>query len=160
MKKLTTSIVVITLYAMCAYSQDKTEAQHPLVGIWQMFIPVKADDGNRIIMQPIFKIIKNDGTYTVMAGEVVSTRINGNNVPNLPFVITQEGRYEIKNDSTYHEQIDKHYSNPLMEHTTSIINFSFGDTAKQFIHINVTSPATNFKGSEIWHRVTPAVIKN
>lgn len=135
--------------------KKKNKKENPIAGIWQQCQAIKSNDGtNKIIQLPTFKIMGKNGTYTAMIGRLSTIDAEHGNV-SMQTGITQEGRYEIKNDSIYHEQIDKHYMVKVMEGTTSVIKYRFLDDEKKIIVLELSGGFFLGKITEVWYRVSP-----
>ncbi len=152
---LLATIAIFTIVTTVNAQKDNKEGVNPLVGIWQ-FNGAAYDNTKgefRLVKQPIFKIIKEDNTYLAIYGRV--STLPETNIAETNVIISQEGRYNIINDSTYTEQIDKHYMNKSMQGTTSILKYKFLDPEKTSLYITFTNGNIPQPVSEIWYRVQP-----
>lgn len=147
MKKLFFVSIALIL-GIGTLNAKKKKENNPLVGVWQLC----TQTSNRVIGVPIFKIVNADGTYMAITG---GNRIVGAYTIETQTAISQQGRYEIKNDSIYHEQIDKHYLSRDMENTTTVLKYSFSDSKKNILLQEFTNEITGIKVKELWRRVTP-----
>lgn len=124
---------------------DSTYLTSPLTGTWQWNILVTDERGNKKLReQPVIKTINPDGTYSTMI--IYSNSTNG--------AVSQVGRYEIIDDSTYHEKITKHINNNL-DNSISIINYKFIDDEKEVMKIEYTNSKLTSKATEYWYRFMP-----
>lgn len=149
------TFVIFVLSAITLNAQNGADEKNPFVGIWQ-FCYV-ADSGSvekNVVLLPIFKIVREDGTYTAIFGQICSTGGEKSRL-HTPVSISQQGRYEIKNDSIYHEQIDRHYMSPAMEKTTTVLKYKFVGDRNEYLLQQFTNTITGVKVDEMWRRVLP-----
>lgn len=150
MKKFIFIITATIIIAGCT-GKSSREASHPLIGMWQYCQPMATEDESIMYThRPIYKIIGEDDSYFVSAGSM--TQVEGMQLQEIRAIITQRGRYEIINDSVYHELIDIHNHKPLCN-TVSVINYKFADEDKEYLHINFKNNETGVSVSEVWRRV-------
>lgn len=148
-------IAIFTIATTANAQKNKEGSVNPLVGIWQ-FNGAAYDNATgefRLVKQPIFKIIKENNTYIAIYGRISVVPETKNAETNV--AISQEGRYQIENDSTFTEQIDKHYMNANMQGTTSVLKYRFLDPEKNSLYITFSNGNMAKPLSEIWTRVIP-----
>lgn len=125
--------------------EENTAIVSPIIGTWQWQAVVTDKNGEeRLKSHPVIKTINADGTYSTMI--YYSNTTNG--------AISQVGKWEIINDSTYHEKIDKHINDKL-DSSVSIINYSFTDEDKEVMRIEYTNSKLTNKASEVWQKFEP-----
>lgn len=155
MKKLLFSLafLIFCLGSVCA--KKKSPKKNPFVGMWQMCYVINAGtDSMEVISTPIFKIYDKDGTYTAIYG-YNRRATHDKRLLDTKAAISQLGRYEVKNDSVYHEQIDKHFMAPEMEKSTTILNYKFADEEKNFLILWFKNSVSGVKVNEMWRRLQP-----
>lgn len=156
MKKLVLIFAVALLCVGCASSRaNKNEkaVEHPLVGMWQYCQPIATETEEGVVRythRPIYKIINNDNTYFVSAGSM--RHVEGTTMQEVRAIITQRGRFEIVNDSTYNELIDLHNRKQFIG-TTSVMKYRFEDENREYLHIDFVNTETGIAVSEVWRRV-------
>ena len=124
---------------------NSTDIAAPIIGTWQWQAIVTDENGEeRLKSHPVIKTINADGTYSTMI--YYSNTTNG--------TISQVGKWEIINDSTYHEKIEKHINDKL-DGSISIINYSFTDDYKEVMRIEYTNSKLTNKATEIWQKFEP-----
>lgn len=125
--------------------EENTANVSPIIGTWQWQAVVTDKNGEeKLKSHPVIKTINADGTYSTMI--YYSNTTNG--------AIGQVGKWEIINDSIYHEKIDKHINDKL-DGSTSIINYSFTDEDKEVMRIEYTNSKLTNKATEVWQKFEP-----
>lgn len=132
----------------------------PLLGIWQYVEEVVKADGSTIyIGKEIYKTIREDKTYCIMASIDIPIKDQNDEKTTKSTVtfITQEGDIEITSDSTYLEYINKHYIDKNLNNTISNLRFKRSDKNPNILYIEYNLGGTEATGwvSEVWLRVLP-----
>lgn len=132
----------------------------PLLGIWQYVEEVVKADGSTIyIGKEIYKTIREDKTYCIMASIDIPIKDQNDEKTTKSAVtfITQEGDIEITSESTYLEYINKHYIDKNLNNTISNLRFKRSDKNPNILYIEYNLGGTEATGwvSEVWLRVLP-----
>ncbi len=153
MKRMMFIIAVTIICIGCSSTrsnQKYNKAKHPLIGMWQYCQPIGDDEAVILTHRPIYKIINSDNSYFVSAGSMVP--VEGTEMQEVRAVLTQNGKYEIVNDSVYKENIAEHVNKSLIN-TTSIMQYKFTDESKEYIKVDFVNTETGISVQEIWRRV-------
>lgn len=159
MKNLFLILVSAIISIGNTFAQGPIE-QHPLVGMWQYATTLKTKDGRDMLdRKPIYKIINNDNTYSVIFSVADVPEEEKSNVRFALMestILGLKGTYEIENDSVYTEFVTNHYMNKSLTATTTKMNYRFCDSEKNILRINCYNESLNQWIPEIWTRIVPA----
>ena len=142
-----------------AQEEKKEGMLNPLIGTWQYVEEVvKADGGVIHIGKEIYKTIRENKTYSVMASIDIPIKEENEEKGAISTVtfITQEGDIEITSESTYLEYINRHYIDKSLNNTISNLRFRTNEKNPNILYIEYNL-GDNDSGwvSETWLRVLP-----
>ncbi len=132
----------------------------PLLGIWQYVEEVVKADGSTIyIGKEIYKNIREDKTYSVMASVDIPIKEENQEKPTISTVtfITQQGDIEVTSGNTYLEYINRHYIDKSLNNTISNLRYRTNEKNPNILYIEYNLGGTEDTGwvSEVWMRVLP-----
>lgn len=132
----------------------------PLLGIWQYVEEVVKADGSTIyIGKEIYKNIREDKTYCVMASVDIPIKEENQEKPTISTVtfITQQGDIEVTSGNTYLEYINRHYIDKSLNNTISNLRYRTNEKNPNILYIEYNLGGTEDTGwvSEVWMRVLP-----
>lgn len=136
MKKiLLTTMLLLTSVALSASNTKKI----PLAGIWQQ---VQLDSqSNKAIHLPVWKVLENDGTFHVFLIADAKCQC----------IITNQGLYEVKSDSTFSERITGSITDANLVGRSNTITYHFDGPDK--MNISYQIPGAASQTNETWVRV-------
>ena len=110
-----------------------------LQGIWQQ-VQTSCTDGHTMLL-PVWKVMQADGTFCTF----LIANQSGQSI------ITNEGRYEVKDDSTVVEQVTGSITDPELVGTHNKLTYTF--KGKDAMHVSYRMPGASRDGHEDWVRV-------
>lgn len=127
-------ILTLTLSVADVYSQSKA------VGIWQLTVPSRNDDGTNIGYLPYWKIYSSDGTFTIFFWKSATEGAR----------ITSSGTYTAEGDSVITEHVS---------HSTSLAGGTVNRIRVDFISCNLMNThhfiaSSKEKWQELWQKVS------
>lgn len=125
---------------LTALGMSASNAKKPSVaGIWQQ---VQQDpQSNKAITLPVWKILENDGSFKVFLIADAKCQC----------IITNQGRYEVKNDSIMTERITGSITDASLVGRSNTITYSFENQDE--MHITYRMPEATTQANETWVRV-------
>lgn len=162
-KRFMLLLAVMIFGSMCtvnAQKENKEEMIKPLIGIWQYVEEVVKADGQTIyIGKEIYKTIREDKSYCVMASVDIPIKEENQENPTISTVtfITQQGEIEMTSGSTYLEYINKHYIDKNLNNTISNLRYRVSEKNPNILYIEYNLGGNEESGwiSEVWMRVLP-----
>ncbi len=132
----------------------------PLLGIWQYVEEVVKADGSTIyIGKEIYKTIREDKTYCVMASVEIPIKEENQEKATISTVtfITQQGDIEVTSENTYLEYINNHYIDKSLNNTISNLRYRRSEKNPNVLYIEYNLGSADDTGwvSEVWMRVLP-----
>lgn len=136
MKKILLSMtLLLTSVSLSANGTKKVT----LAGIWQQ---VQQDpQTHKSINLPVWKVLENDGTFHVFLIADAKCQC----------IITNQGRYELKSDSTFTERITGSITDANLVGRSNTITYHFDGQDK--MNISYQMPGATTKTNETWVRV-------
>ena len=149
-----------SLVTVNAQNDKKGGDIKPLLGTWQYVEEVTKSDGSTIyIGKKIYKTIREDKTYSIMASIDIPIKEENQEKPIVSTVtfVTQQGEIEITSGSTYLEYINNHYIDKTLNNTISNLKFRRSDTNPNILYVeyNLGDTESGDWVSEVWLRVLP-----
>lgn len=136
MKKILLSMAL--LLASVSLSANGTK-KVTLAGIWQQ---VQQDpQTHKSINLPVWKVLENDGAFHVFLIADAKCQC----------IITNQGRYELKSDSTFTERITGSITDANLVGRSNTITYHFDGQDK--MNISYQMPGATTKTNETWVRV-------
>lgn len=148
-----------SLSTVKAQEERKEEMLKPLIGTWQYVEEVVKADGTVIyIGKEIYKTIREDKTYVVMASIGIPIKEENQEKATISTVtfFSQQGDIEVTSENTYLEYINKHYIDKSLDNTISNLRFRTNEKNPNILHIeyNLGDNDTGWI-SETWMKVLP-----
>lgn len=138
----------ILLVLVCCFGSLTMQANNKpngkkIVGIWQQLNPRRTvnPEGMKLVKVPVYKLLTQDGQFMNMV-------LNGEQGG-----ITVSGTYEIQNDSTIIENIDKHVFSPELIGQKNSLWFKFGNDDELMMRYKFIKDGKEIEGREVWIRI-------
>jgi hypothetical protein len=149
-----------SLVTVNAQENKKEGYIKPLLGTWQYVEEVAKADGSTIyIGYEIYKTIREDKTYSVMASIDIPIKEADQEEGKISTVtfITQQGEIEMTSESTYLEYINSHYIDKTLNNTISNLRYRVSDKNPNILYIeyNLGDAESGNWVSEVWLKVLP-----
>lgn len=116
-----------------------TQRKVKLVGVWQQ-VQRDAQNGRQMNL-PVWKVLQADGTFCVFLIADKSGQC----------IITNEGRYEVKNDSSLVERVTGSITDPSLVGIGNELTYKF--IGKDEMHVTYRMPSATTDANETWVRV-------
>lgn len=136
MKKI---FLAMSLLCMTLSANANSAKKITLAGIWQQ-VQLDPKTGH-LINLPVWKILENDGSFHVF---LIAD-------PKCQCIITNQGKYSVKTDSTFVEHITGSITDSNLVGRNNTITYHFEGQDK--MRITYQMPSATSKAEETWVRV-------
>lgn len=148
-----------SLVSINAQNERKGGDIKPLLGTWQFVEEVVKPNGTIYIGKNIYKTIREDKTYFLMASVDIPIKDEEqeNAIISTVTFITQQGEIEMTSENTYLEYINKHFIDKTLNNTISNLRFRSNEKNPNILYIEYNLGNNDESGwvSEVWMRVLP-----
>lgn len=136
MKKI---LLAMSLLCMTLSANANSAKKNTLVGIWQQ---VQFDSkAGHFINLPVWKVLENDGSFHVF---LIAD-------PKCQCIITNQGKYTVKTDSTFVEHVTGSITDATLVGRNNTITYHFDGQDK--MRVTYQMPSATSKAEETWVRV-------
>ena len=130
-------VFLLCMMPMALWAQ--TDAAPQLAGVWQQIQVVKQKQ--HPVKLPVWKVLQESGAFCTF----LIANQSGQSI------ITNEGRYERLNDSTYVEHVTGSITDPDLVGHDNVISYRFKGPDRLEVHYQI--PGATHEGRETWVRV-------
>ena len=131
-------ILLAMAIPMCLAADVKNGATR-FLGVWQQ-VQTSQSDGH-VMLLPVWKVMQSDGSFCTF----LIANQNGQSI------ITNQGRFEVKNDSILVESVLGSITDPELVGKNNTLTYHFKD--KDSVHVSYRMPGASREGHEDWVRV-------
>lgn len=132
-------ILLAMAIPMCLTAADVKDGATRFLGVWQQ-VQTSQSDGH-VMLLPVWKVMQSDGSFCTF----LIANQNGQSI------ITNQGRYEVKNDSILVESVLGSITDPELVGKNNTLTYHFKD--KDSVHVSYRMPGASREGHEDWVRV-------
>lgn len=132
-------ILLAMAIPMCLAAADVKNGATRFLGVWQQ-VQTSQSDGH-VMLLPVWKVMQSDGSFCTF----LIANQNGQSI------ITNQGRFEEKNDSILVESVLGSITDPELVGKNNMLTYHFKD--KDSVHVSYRMPGASREGHEDWVRV-------
>ncbi len=132
-------ILLAMAIPMCLAAADVKNGATRFLGVWQQ-VQTSQSDGH-VMLLPVWKVMQSDGSFCTF----LIANQNGQSI------ITNQGRFEVKNDSILVESVLGSITDPELVGKNNTLTYHFKD--KDSVHVSYRMPGASREGHEDWVRV-------
>lgn len=132
-------ILLAMAIPMCLAAADVKNGATRFLGVWQQ-VQTSQSDGH-VMLLPVWKVMQSDGSFCTF----LIANQNGQSI------ITNQGRFEVKNDSILVESVLGSITDPELVGKNNMLTYHF--KGNDSVHVSYRMPGASREGHEDWVRV-------